>query len=50
MSTFPWGAIQAAVDLVRAENFNKVNGDGFKVYKVSDGTIRIDIPPIKEKK
>lgn len=45
-----WANIQAAVETVQMNGAKRVDGDNFKVYKVSDGTVRIDIPPIKETK
>jgi hypothetical protein len=44
-----WVHLKAAVKTVQEGGASRVDGDGFRVYKVSDGTTRIDILPKKEK-
>lgn len=45
-----WPRLQAAVELVQQGNAKRVDcpQNTYKVYQVSDGTTRIDIPPKKE--
>lgn len=44
-----WTHLKAAIKTVQENGATRIEGEGFRVYKVSDGTTRIDIPP-KEKK
>lgn len=45
--TKEWLRIVEAVSLIRAGKAHRIDGDGFKAYRVKDGTVRIDLPPIE---
>lgn len=45
----PWEQIKKTTETFETTSLEKIWGNGYKIYRVSDGTIRIDISPDLQK-